>query len=181
MTIRIDTNVIEFKKAADSFCPLLEEEPAESDQWLMDVLAATAGVYASGHALPDLGLPGDALEDALDVPDQLDVTHEEWKRVYNLVHNVLGDQTGYWAYFDPSEPPNSHEEAVFGNLADDLADIYRDIKPGLRAWETGVDAYLASIVFDWKLGFGSHWGLHAVGAMRALHRIAYWRGIQKKD
>jgi hypothetical protein len=177
MTIRTDTNLIEFKKAADRFCSLLEVEPVESDQWLMDVLAAMARLYASGHALPDLDLS----EDALDVPDQLDVTHEEWKRVFNLVHNVLGDQTGYWAYFDPSAPPNSHEEAVFGNLADDLADIFRDIKPGLRAWDTGVDVYLASIVFDWKLVFGSHWGLHAVGAMRALHQIAYLRGIQKKD
>jgi hypothetical protein len=67
-----------------------------------------------------------------------------------------------------------------GDLADDLADIYRDIKPGLRAWDTEEEGYLDEVVFDWKLPhFGSHWGIHAVGAMRALHPLVFLRGLDR--
>ena len=68
-----------------------------------------------------------------------------------------------------------------GSLADDLADIYADVKPGIRAWDSEEDSYLEGIAFGWKTPlFGSHWGVHAVSAMRALHPIAYMRGIQKE-
>lgn len=100
--------------------------------------------------------------------------------MFAMVQRALGPQEAYWAYFDPSEPPNSVEQPIFHSLADDLADIYRDIKPGLRAWDTCDDSYLETIVFDWKTPlFGSHWGVHAVSAMRALHPIVFWRGIYK--
>ena len=92
----------------------------------------------------------------------------------------MGLQAFYWCYFDPSEPLDAIEEPCISDLGDDLADIYRDIKPGLRAWETHNDEYLPAIVFDWKEPlFSSHWGVHAVNAMRALHPIAYLRGLQR--
>ncbi len=139
------------------------------------MVTALAYLYAYAHDLPDVELP----DDAPNVPDTLDVTQNEWKQVFDLIGNILGEQVGYWAYFDPTEPPDSAEQPVFGNLANDLADIYRDIKPGLRAWATGDNIYLPSIVFDWKFpNFGSHWGVHAVSALRALHPLAYLRGIQ---
>ena len=112
--------------------------------------------------------------------DEFGVADEEWRGVCSLVHETLGAQSGYWAYFDPTEPPDSAEEPVFNDLGDDLADIYRDIKPGLRAWEAGLVQYLADIVFHWKFPlFGSHWGVHAVSAMRALHPLAFLRGVKR--
>jgi hypothetical protein len=53
------------------------------------------------------------------------------------------------------------------------------VKPGLRAWDSGDDKYLPAIVFDWKTPLDYHWGVHAVSAMRALHPIAYLRGVQE--
>lgn len=139
-----------------------------------DVLAALAKLYACGHALPELGLP----DESTSVPATYDVLDGEWKQVFNQVHQILGAQAGYWAYFDPSEPVAANPELVFGDLRDDLADIYRDVKPGLRAWESRNDAYLPAVVFGWKFPlFGSHWGVHAVSAMRALHPIAFLRGV----
>jgi hypothetical protein len=110
----------------------------------------------------------------------MDVEDAECKGISRFVGDLLGSQRGYWAYFDPTEPLDSTQEIIFGDLADDLADIYRDIKPGLRAWATSDDAYLSHIVFGWKIPlFGSHWGVHAVSALRALLPLAYLRGIQK--
>ena len=175
MNIRDRRDVSQFKEAAEKFCTLLETVPDDADAWVEKIVAALAHLYAYGHDLPDLELP----DDAPDVPDSFDVSDKEWKEVETLVSKVLGEQVGYWSYFDPSEPPDTADEPVFGILSDDLADIYRDVKPGLRAWATVDDIYLPSIIFDWKFPlFGSHWGVHAVSALRALHPLAYLRGIQ---
>ena len=94
--------------------------------------------------------------------------------MYGVVSRMLGPKMAYWAYFDPSAPQDSNEQPIFHNLADDLADIYRDIKPGLRAWETGDDRYIETIVFNWRTPhFESHWGVHALSAMRALHPLVF--------
>lgn len=174
MSIREHPDAVAFKAAAERYCALFESEPADADRWAEAVLSALAQVYAAAHRLPDFGLS----DDAPDIPDSLDVTHEEWRSLFGFVQRVLGPQEAYWAYFDPSEPRESDEKPIFHSLADDLADIYRDIKPGLRAWATGDDKYLETIVFDWKTpNFGCHWGVHAVSAMRALHPIAFLRGV----
>ena len=176
MDIRQHPEVLQFRAAAERFCRLLECRSASADQWVEEILAALARLYACGHALPDFG----TTEEAPAMYDEFPVVDEEWQRVFSLVHEILGRQSGYWAYFDPSEPPDSGEQPVFGDLGDDLADIYRDIKPGLRAWEVGLEQYLADIVYEWKFPlFGSHWGVHAVSAMRALHPLALLRGVQK--
>jgi len=175
MIDRAQPDVANFQMAAATFCRLLESTPSDKDTWAEQVLAVLSRLYACAHDLKPVDL-----DDAPDVPDSLDVTDAQWRDVIRVVDAALGKQRMYWSYFDPSEPMESHQETVCGDLADDLADIYRDIKPGLRAWESGEDAYLPSIVFSWKEPlFASHWGVHAVSAMRALHPIASLRGIQE--
>ena len=57
------------------------------------------------------------------------------------------------------------EEPVTGDIIDDLADIYKDLKDGLWYLKQGseIDA-----VFYWNNTFGFHWGRHILGAMYAL-------------
>jgi hypothetical protein len=168
--------VKDFKEAAEKFCLLLESQPVDTDAWGEELVATLAQVYAFAHRLPNL----ESSDNCSEVPDSIDVTREEWRHVFDLVHDLLGPQSVYLAYFDPSEPSDSTANHLHGDLADDLVDIYRDLKPGLRAWASGNDAMIPSIVFDWKFPlFGSHWGIHAVSAMRALHPIVFLRGIEK--
>jgi hypothetical protein len=178
MNLRQRHEVVQFKEAAESYCTLFESKPDSVEVWVEQMTSAVAHLYAFGHDLPDVDLP----DDAPDVPDSLDVNDDERKRIYRFVGDLLGSQRGYWSYFDPTEPLDSSQDISFGDLADDLADIYRDIKPGLRAWASANDAYLPSIVFDWKFPlFSSHWGVHAVSALRALHPLAFLRGIAEEN
>jgi hypothetical protein len=173
MRIREHRDVVSFRLAAARYCQLLESAPTDADRWAGEVLAAVATLYACGHALPEFSVDSDA-----DIPGEFSVSDDEWKQVYRIVQDVFGTQAFYRCYFDPSEPLDAKLVPCVGDLSDDLADIYRDIKPGMRAWDANDDGYLLKIVFDWKLPlFGSHWGVHAVSAMRALHPIVYLRGI----
>ena len=164
----------DFAAVAARLCTLLESDPKDREVWVEQVLAALARVYAYAHDLPS-DRNGEDAEDF----DQFDVTDDEWKQVYQRIQRALREQTTYWAYFDPSEPMDADAESVCGDLADDLADIYRDLKPGVRAWERGAGSYVTDILLGWKFpSFDSHWGLHAVSAMRALHPVAHLRGLQ---
>jgi hypothetical protein len=75
----------------------------------------------------------------------------------------FGEVEIYWEVFDP------YEEAplVAGSLSDDVLDVYCDVRRGLQLFDEG---HLASAAFEWRLHFDSHWGDHAVDALRALQR-----------
>ena len=170
--IRDDESVQAFVSAAESFQCALESRPNDRQEWVAALTQSLARLYAAGTALPDVDI-----ETAQDVPDGFDVDDAEWLRLYTHVSDGLGNRCGYWACFDPTELLEP-QEPVFGHLGDDLGDIYRDVIPGLRAWQDGEDSYVAAIVFGWKHPlFGCHWGVHAVSALRVLHELAYNRGV----
>jgi len=64
----------------------------------------------------------------------------------------FGKYTQYWEVFDPYE--QGKVEAINGCLADDIADIYCDVKEGLLAWEKADAKKRRSIVYTWSLNYG---------------------------
>jgi len=58
------------------------------------------------------------------------------------------------------------EAPVVGDLADDIADIYRDVANGLALYDAGC---VDDAIWQWGFSFQSHWGEHASSAIRALH------------
>lgn len=91
-----------------------------------------------------------------------DVSTDDWKKVLNRFSDL--SVKGYWLVFDPIEAQEG--ETVFAQLADDLADIYRDIKYGLKLFDAGLQNDAA---WEWKFHFEIHWGWHLLGAQRVIH------------
>jgi hypothetical protein len=78
----------------------------------------------------------------------------------------LGDWDLYWQVFDPTKD----SEAIHGSLADDIADIYRDIKEGLGLQDPDITLQRDAI-WSWRLGYYSHWGQHAINALYMAHAL----------
>jgi hypothetical protein len=70
----------------------------------------------------------------------------------------------YQVVFDPHDF-ETQDEPVTGMLADDLADIYRDLAEGLDNASKG---HLEEAYFDWSQSYQSHWARHAVNALAAI-------------
>lgn len=70
----------------------------------------------------------------------------------------------YWEVFNPY----TFEAPVTGSLSDDLLDIYFDVSRGLELWKSRAPP--AATIWEWRFAFDSHWGDHAIDALRALHR-----------
>jgi hypothetical protein len=174
--LRNDPDVVRFVESVRKLCALVESRDWDREQWVETILPTLAQLYADVLKLP--AVDPDELQE---VPSKFDISRERWNELYGALGNYLGDSRWYWAFFDPTEPPDTKEIPIAGDLADDLADIYRDVKPGLSAWDSGVDDYLEQIIWDWAdVNFNSHWGIHTVDAMRALHRLVFLRGVGER-
>jgi|SRR5688572_1874125 len=167
-SLRSDPRMLLFVEAARQFCILIEQPPGETRGWVRSLHSALAELYAAAIGL--IGIESPDLADR--TLSAFQVTHDEWRAIYHRLSVQLGHDAWYWMYFEPMKTQVEKAAPIGGNLADDLADVYRDVVPGLRAWDTHDDSLLDEIAFQWmRGGFEIHWGAHAVDALGILHRI----------
>jgi hypothetical protein len=122
-----------------------------------ECLLRVLDLYRAGIELP--GEWSDELDGSADLEP---VGEAEWRKAFEAARRLPLDH--YSEVFNPTATPA--DAPVIGSVSDDLADIYRDVVTGLRAYERG-DRMAA--VWEWSFGLHSHWGAHATCAMRALH------------
>jgi hypothetical protein len=80
-------------------------------------------------------------------------SHAEWKDRFDAIQNALDDWDVYWTTMKAT---NGYDTpgAVSLTLADDLADIWRDLKPGLLELDSG--ARSEDVIWEWRLHFYVH-------------------------
>lgn len=158
-----------FGAVAHEFCSIVDSAPK------LDKVELLTAIYV---VLPRLineaiGLPKIETPDEDDAPiepeppsvrQKASMTDEQWGLLYNSLKEKLGDWDLYWQVFDPT----TDKEAVCGTLADDIADIYRDLKEGLVLKET-LAALPDDIIWEWRLRYYFHWGKHALDALLTIH------------
>lgn len=113
--------------------------------------------------LAGLELPSAWSEELADQPDAERVGNTEWGDVFATAQRRL-PMKHYCEVFEPWAVRPM--EPVVESLPDDIADIYRDVVTGLRAYQSGQRSVA---VWEWEFGLHTHWGEHATGAIRALH------------
>jgi hypothetical protein len=89
------------------------------------------------------------------------VDEGEWKRVYELAGNLPVNY--YSAISQPLVVPA--DEPVVADLAEDTADVFRDLVEGLRLYD---DGEYSQAHWQWVFSM-PHWGEHATSAIRVLH------------
>ena len=158
----MERNEIEhFRDLATDYCNLIERI-GELD-WLHTshrLRVLIPGLMSAAIAMPDAS--------PTDNEAHSTVTHEQWSDRFSAIGATLAERGNYWTTLEVvscSEP-----EVVNLPIADDLADIWRDLRDGLNRLEAGGE--LSDIVWEWRFLFDVHWGAHAAEAIRALHAAA---------
>jgi hypothetical protein len=120
----------------------------------MEATRFLARVYAASLDLPDVTLDYH--------PAPREVSLDNKRAIFRSFASLPFQY--YQEFHDPSV--DSSEEPVVGDLADDLTDVYIDLKGGLDLLDQGLEP---ESVWYWRYLFGSHWGRHAASALRTLH------------
>jgi hypothetical protein len=149
--------VAKFHAVAHAFCAWIEGGPLSTDEEVIRAARLLAGLYAAALNLPP---PRDASGRwPPDVPALEEV--QAASVMARLRHFPL---QFYWhACTSLVEQPG---QMGTGDVTDDLGDIWRDIRPGLVAYDEGRPD---EAVWQWRATFAAHWGAHVTGALTALH------------
>lgn len=148
MTSRID----EFAEVASEFCAWAEGPPLPAIGEAHTAVLLLSALYRAALHLPV----------QCDDRQPSEVSRESWQDVYRRFGALPFNY--YMQCLDPQSVPA--EEVGVADLADDLADIWRDLKAGLMLFNAG---HVSAAVREWRQGFWQHWGRHAAGAIFALH------------
>jgi len=86
--------------------------------------------------------------------------------LFSYLRDLLGERDAYWMEFDVANDGHG----MSGSLADDITDIYCELKHGLRQLDTG-SLNSCTMLDNWRLGYHMHWGQHLVDAERHLYEL----------
>ncbi|MES9903068.1 MAG: DUF5063 domain-containing protein [Sedimenticola sp.] len=145
---------VRLSEIAEMYCRLIESVDNADSGWLLRMAELLPQLHAAVDAL---GVTDDGNE-YLPAPD-LDSRFE----MYTELRRLLGRRDAYWMEFDVAQDGQS----MSGSLADDLTDIYCELKCGLGLLQhQPVQAYEA-----WRSGYRRHWGRHLLDAERHLYEL----------
>lgn len=160
-----------FATVARRYVDLVTHSAGDPSDFARALLQSLASLYAAA-----LEIHGE-----LDVDEDVEFpapTFEESRAIASSIASAFGERQYYWHQYDPIIPRDGAEDLVLGSLADDCADIHRDIIGPLEAFESGATVGLDNILWEWSsIPFTSHWGIHAAAAIHALHWIVFNHGI----
>jgi hypothetical protein len=151
----MDPHLVEMEKIAREYCGLIESVDQADSSWLEQMEALLPKLHAAVSAL---GAPLTERHDHSLAPD-LDARFE----LFVELRRLLGQRDGYWMEFDGGQDAHS----MTGSLADDLTDIYCELKHGLGLLDNEPERALD----DWRSGYKVHWGQHLLDAERHLYKL----------
>ena len=147
----------ELMQVAQEYCALIEQIDDNEQAIFPSLIRLLPRLHASIQAFADDKDADCQVKDA-----DLDARFELFSRLRQL----LGDRDGYWLEYDV----RTSEDCKSGSLADDLTDIYCELKSGLLSLEEKTRDTDAAID-HWRCGFKVHWGKHLVDAEKHLYDL----------
>ena len=155
--------IAEFASVADRYCTAIETCSGQCD---FDLASRFRRLIPDLY-LATLGLPDIDLADS--DPEVATMTHDDWAKTFSMIASGFGRFDLYWTVLNSDDAVGG--DSVAGSVADDLSDIWRDLRCGLITWRLGTDAHQRSATWHWRFTFTTHWSRHAVDALGALDRI----------
>src|SRR5262249_49354585 len=133
-----------FVGAAEAFVAAIDGcDPLPREEFLRDIEPLLVALYAAGLALQQVEPEDDSV-----APEAL--TNDEAAALQRRLGEKFGDFDFYNVVFDPYEVDST---PVTGSLADDIADIYRDLQEGFALRGAG---QTTNALWQWRFSFDSH-------------------------
>ena len=166
-------NVIELITVANEFCSFLEHsEDMETSDFLGRLQKMLPLLYLKASLLPEFEMEAD---------DELEKYVNELD--YNLIQQKVLHHTG--AGDDYQEVFLSgmqfSESALTASIAENVADIYQDMKALVMSFRTLDEEVMALALSESQNNFAHLWGQKLVNSLRAIHNLIYGEGAVIED
>jgi len=154
--------VLEMITVANDFCLYIEDAAKYEKIALLSYLERVLPLlYLKGSLLPDIVVTDEAANMKF-------VTEEQWQTCFNDLKNIFGKDDNFFTNENPDE-----KECISFSLAENIADLYQDMKDFILLYQTNNTASRENAIFFCKLYFENQWGYRAVRSMFAIHHILH--------
>lgn len=157
-------NVLEFLRVAHEYCIFIEKAGEKDISSTFDfILKIGPLLYLKGKLLPEI---------TPDYPESSErfVTEEEWQEVFNSLRQHFGNED---EYHHVNYEEHNEFEAVKASLAENLTDIYQDLKDFILLYQKNSSFARQNAVHDCSSLFETRWGPKILSSLRYLHYAVY--------
>ena len=158
-------NVIEFVTVANEYCAFVElnaklirSEFIDKAQKLFPLL------YLKASMLPEID------DEEADSPEKY-LSEVDYNFLLNKISEKLGQFDSYQEVFD--EGMQFSEAAIDASIAENICDIYQDLKDFLMSYRIGTTEMMIDALWECQNNFKDYWGQKLVNGLRALHHLRY--------
>lgn len=154
----------EFVMVVRKYIKLMDSIPnIPYDKFLNECNVLVPQIYYLGHSLPDSF--DDKILNVEESKEQRDNIFEESRALFERLRIYIGNDDKY--------EPVSDKSITEGSIADDLADIYGDLKNQIIEYESGEDLRKKAALWEWKFTMQKHAGKHIVDVLWAIHHVLF--------
>ncbi len=164
----MDQELQDLSGVARSYCALIESVDRVDSRWLDKLWRLLPRLHVAVMAVETASSEQSDLQVEMDMEGRF--------RMFSRLHRLLGDRDAYWLEYDVLQGMSE----MSGSLADDITDIYYELKQALAQLDRDPD-HPGRAAGMLSQGFVDHWGQHLVDAERHLHELQVYRVSQEAN
>jgi hypothetical protein len=157
--------VVDFVAVANECCKYIEHASELDGEEMLKIFQRLFPLlYLKASVLP-------AFTPNFDEGNEKFVTEDTWFNIHNTLLSKFGSANDFPEVFDARF--SDSEGPVVGSLAENIADIYQDLKDFLILYQTGTTEIMNDALWECELNFETLWGQKLLNSMRAIHKFIY--------
>jgi hypothetical protein len=157
--------VIEFVAVSNELCNFLEQVSAFSRfDFVNKIRKIMPLLYYKATLLP-------STEAVFEDGTEKFVTEEDWQNIHDTILDKLGKYNDYPEIIDPVL--RDTEDSVGGSIAENLADIYQDLKDFIMVYRLGTVDLMNDALWECSQHFDQNWGQKLLNSLRAIHNLIH--------
>ena len=159
--------ILEMLTVAHEYCLFFERAGDYSRDDITGYFIRIAPLlYLKASMLPVLDVTDESFNERF-------VTEEQWETVYKALRDKLAEHETYYVL------DHRHDTRQAG-LADNMADIYQDMKDFVMLYQKGPTYARENAVYQIRELMGNHWGIILLDALKECH-IRYFGNPDDDD
>jgi hypothetical protein len=156
-------HVVEFVAVANEFCKYAEHSPEINGREMILIMQRLLPLlYLKAAFLPQL-------EPFFEDGNEKFVTESDWSRIHDGFRKIMGSANDYLGLSEQLTPDSEMQQAM--SIAEDLADIYQDLKNFLLLYQTGTPEVMNDSVWECRMNFETYWGTRLLNSTMAIHKF----------
>jgi len=156
--------VIDMLTVSNEFCLFLEKTESHPREEIFQYMQKLMPlIYLKASLLPDIPANDENAAEHF-------VTEEQWENLFNILSVKFGNEDIYY-FIDLHE--KSHSDPLRASLAENLTDLYQDLKDFVLLYQKPLRVSQENAVRDCKNLFETRFGYRLVNAQQAIHYILY--------